>query len=116
MEENKKFQSLLNIYAMQEPSAGFEDKVMQLVTASQKMPATPLISGLLKHALVAIFITVGVALLIMAFFIDPEKFLLHISIPVPANVYMQLFSFFLAFWCVMLVNLWWNKKNIPAGI
>jgi len=112
MQEDKKLQSLLTTYAVQEPSAGFEDKVMQLVAASKKIHATSLISGLLKRVLLVIFITVAAVLLIISLFIKYEALPVHISIPVPTNVYVQLFSFFLAFWTVMFINIWWNKKNI----
>ena len=59
MEEDKKIQSLLIMYAIQEPSVGFEDKVMQLITASEKIPVIPLISDLLKRLLLIIFSIVG---------------------------------------------------------
>ena len=35
MQEDKKLQSLLNTYSIQEPSAEFDDKVMQLIAASE---------------------------------------------------------------------------------
>ena len=111
MEEDKKIRSLLTSYAIQEPSAGFEDKVMQLITAPEKIPATPLISDLLKRLLLIIFSIVVVALLVISFFLDSKIVALQISIPATSNVYGPLFAFFVVFWIVMLVNIWWNKRN-----
>ena len=111
MEEDKKIRSLLTSYAIQEPSAGFEDKVMQLITASEKIPTTPLINDLVRRLLLIIFSIVVVALLVTSFFLDPKILVLHISIPAMSNVYRQLFAFFVVFWIVMLVNIWWNKRN-----
>ena len=114
MQEDKKLQSLLSTYSMQEPSAGFDDTVMQLVTASEKVTVTPLLSSLVKRVLLVIFITVVAALFIVALFIQPKVFIPRISIPLSYNIYTELFSFFAAFWIVMFINLWWNKKNTPV--
>jgi hypothetical protein len=111
MEEDKKIQSLLTKYAVQEPSAGFEDKVMQLITASEKTPVTPFISSLLNRLLLTLFLIVTVALLVTSFFLDPKILMLHISIITAPDVYRQLFTFFAVFWIVMLVNTWWNKRK-----
>lgn len=110
MEEEKKIQSLLTSYAIQEPSAGFEDKVMQLIIASEKISATPLISSRLKRLLLIIFSIVVVVLVITSFFLDPKILTLHIS-TLSTNAYRQLITFFIVFWMVMIINIWWNKRE-----
>lgn len=112
MQEDKKLQSLLTKYAIQEPSTTFDDKVMQLVEASKTTRPVFLISRMLLHTLFGVFITVSILLfLTAAFFIQPQLLPVHFYMPLSLNVYMQLFSFLAAFWIVMLINLWWNKQN-----
>ena len=111
MQEDKKLQSLLTKYAMQEPSAGFDDKVMKLVEASKTTTPYFLISRSVLRILLCVFIIVSIVLFLTTSFIQPQSLTVHFYIPLPPNVYMQLFSFLAAFWIVMLINLWWNKQH-----
>ena len=113
MQKDKKLQSLLSTYSMQEPSAEFDDKVMQRVATLRRTQNTSLLSSLIKRLLLVIFITVAVTLFITTLFIQPKIFIPQISIPLSYNIYTELFSFFAAFWIVMFINLWWNKRNTP---
>lgn len=111
MQEDKKLQSLLNKYAMQEPSEGFDEQVMQLIEASTVKHPASILNPILLRVLMGVFITALLLLLLATFFIQPASLPVHFNISLPQNVYMQVFSFFAAFWVVMLVNLWWNKRN-----
>ncbi|MEP6846333.1 MAG: hypothetical protein ABI861_10035 [Panacibacter sp.] len=111
MEEHKKLHSLLTKYALQEPSSGFDDSVMQLIIASKIKHTASSVNPLLKRVLVVVFIIVAAAMMITAFFIQPNALVTYISISLPSGTYVQLFSFFLSFWVVMLLNFWWNKRN-----
>ncbi|QEC66610.1 hypothetical protein FRZ67_04590 [Panacibacter ginsenosidivorans] len=112
MQEDKKLGSLLTTYAMQEPSTGFEEMVMQRIAAAKKiqLPITPLISRLLQRTLITTFIAAAVALIIIAFFIEPNTLILKLDIPVQTSIFEQLFSFFIVFWIVMFVNFFWGKR------
>jgi hypothetical protein len=111
MQEDKKLHSLLTRYAMKEPSARFDESVMQMITKSKITHATSFTGHSLQRLLIITFMITTAALLITAFFFQPQKLLAYISFSVPVNVYKQLFSFLAVFWIVMLINFWWNKKN-----
>ena len=112
MQEDKKLHSLLTQYAMKEPSAEFDENVMQIVAKSKTSQATSFTERSLQRLLLIIFVITAAALLITAFFFQPQKLLAYISFSVPADVYKQLFSFLAVFWIVMLINFWWNKKEV----
>lgn len=111
MQEDKKFHSLLSMYAMQEPSAGFDEKVMQLVEASAAKRPVILVNSLLLRVLLGVFAITSFILLVVAFFIKPQIFTAYVPVSFTSGVYTQLFSFLVAFWIVMLANLWWNKRR-----
>lgn len=112
MQEDKKLQSLLAAYAVQETSAGFEGMVMQRVMACPKVHAAPLMSNLLKTILLTAGGLVAVALLVTSAFINPNIYTGYSFMHISQNVYTQLFSFFAVFWIVMLVNLLVNRKKV----
>jgi hypothetical protein len=105
MEEDKKLRSLLSEYAMHEPSPSFNNSVMQRIEASKNASSVSSINPLIAIS----FAVVAVILLIVSFFIHPALFR-QFSVSISQGTYMQLFSFFAAFWFVMFVNTWWNKK------
>jgi hypothetical protein len=111
MQEDKRLHSLLTQYAMKEPSAEFDESVMQIVAKSKITHASSLTGGSLQRLLLIIFMITTAALLITTFFFQPQKLLAYITFSIPENIYKQLFSFIAAFWIVMLINLWWNKKE-----
>jgi high-affinity K+ transport system ATPase subunit B len=84
MQEDKKLQSLLTKYAMQEPSAGFDDKVMQLVEASKTTTPYFLISRSVLRILLSVFIIVSIVLFLTASFIQPQSLAVHFSISLSA--------------------------------
>jgi hypothetical protein len=114
MEKDEELQLLLSKYAMHEPSAAFSDNVMKLITASQVKTSAPLISSSLRNILFILFAVVVIALLIVSFSIQPAMFDKQITIAISSTVYTQLFSFFIVFWVVMLVNVWWNKRTVAT--
>lgn len=103
--------SLLSTYGVQEPSAGFDDKVMQLLDTPVAAHAVVFLKPLVLRILLGIFIAACVALSVIAFFVNPQIFNNYITVSLPSSVYTQLFSFLAAFWIVMLANLWWNKRK-----
>jgi hypothetical protein len=111
MEKDKNLQSILTKYALQQTSEGFEEKIMQRITELKTRPATSLIDRMLLRTLLIIFFVVMLVLLIAAFFVQPKSLFIPVSISVSPGIYTQLFSFLAAFWIVMLINLWWNKRN-----
>lgn len=113
MEEDKKLQSLLKSFGMQEPSAGFDDKLMQKIAAINlhKTTSKSLINQLLLRVLVIAFIIVAITLLALTFSIQPAIFSKYFSVSIPEKIYVQLFSFFAAFWIVMSLNFWWNSRK-----
>lgn len=115
MQEDKKLQSLLSKYAVQQASQDFSEKVMQRIEAVKESKPILLISSAWLRMLLYIFITVVIALLILAFFIQPHMLAVRFSVPVSIDMYRQLFSFFAAFWFVMFINLFLNKRNKAAA-
>ena len=111
MEKDKNLHSMLTKYAFQQTSKGFEDKVMHRITELKTRPATSVMDRVLLRTLWIIFFIVMLTLLVAAFFVQPKSLFIPVSISVSPGVYTQLFSFLAAFWVVMLINLWWNKRN-----
>jgi hypothetical protein len=111
MQKDKKLQSLLTKYAIQEPSAAFDDKVMQLIKPVKTTQPVFLIGRIWLRILLCVFIIASIVLFLIALFMHPQSLPVHFYIPIPLKLYTQLFSFLVAFWIVMLTNLWWNKHN-----
>jgi hypothetical protein len=109
MQDDKKLSDLLNTYAVQQPAKGFDSTVMHRITATK--PAAPLMNTSLTKFLFGLFIIIVVVALLTAFYIQPQLLPVRFTMPVSADVYRHLFSFFIAFWMVMGVNLWWQKRK-----
>lgn len=111
MEEDKKLQSLLKNFGMQETSAGFDEKLMQKIAAIKRENITskPLINKTLQRILIVVFVAVIISLLIISLSINPR--FVNANIFPSDKIYMQLFYFFISFWIVMLLNVWWNRKS-----
>src|SRR3954470_14902227 len=114
MEEDKNMQSLLKHYGIQETSADFDNKLMQKIASLNlyKTTSKPLMNRLLLHVLVIAFIVIAVTLLAFTFSIQPGIYSKYLSVSIPEKIYGQIFSFLAAFWIVMFLNMWWNKKRI----
>lgn len=116
MKGDKNLQSMLKSYGMQETSADFDDKLMQKIAAINlhKSTAKPILNQTLLRILVIVFIVIAATLLAFTFSIQPDIFSKYFSVAIPQKMYVQIFSFFAAFWIVMCFNLWWNNKKIVS--
>lgn len=114
MKEDKKLQSILTSYGMQETSQDFNDKLMQKITAIKLYNAAskPLLSKPVQRLFILVFLATALLLLITAFWVKPGIFVINFSIPVSQKTYTQLFSFFAVFWIVMCLNMWLEKKQL----
>jgi len=114
MQEDKNLKSLLSKYAMQEPSEEFDNNIMQLIEKSKLTQPSFLINRLLLRVLAALFAIISIALVATSIFAKPKTYPINFSISFSPDLYKQLFSFIVAFWIVMFINLWCNKRNKMA--
>lgn len=114
MQDDKKLHDLLNTYTIQQPSEGFDSGVMHRITATKS--ATPLMNTPLVKFLCGLFIVIVFLVLGTAFYIQPQLLPVRFTMLVSANGYTHLFSFFIAFWVVMGVNLWWERKSFQRSV
>ena len=114
MEQDKKLHSLLVNYGMQEPSANFDDKLMQRIANIKlhRSPAPQLINPVIKRILVVAFAVAGLSLFVIAFLVQPGFFNKYLSISLSEKIYTQTVSFFAAFWIVMSLNIWWQNLRL----
>ncbi len=113
MQEDKKLKELLIKYAVEETSEDFTGNVMQRIElmAAAKTHTTSLVKyNLLKILLIA-FLSICVVLLILSIFIKGVQLPFYFSLKLPAVYFSQIVFFLIAFWLVMLINLFWNKTH-----
>ena len=116
MKEDKKLQSILTNYGMQETSEGFDNKLMQKIAAIKLHGATskPLLGKTMQRVFVVAFIIAALLLIVIAFLVNPDIFAISFLIEISQKTYTQVFSFFAAFWIVMCLNVWWNKTQLNS--
>ena len=112
MQKDKKLNELLMQHAMEETNSDFTAGVMNKIAALQisKQYTTSLFQNRLSKILIGVFALACIALLVVSFVAHPFKPGININILSPSYT-TQLIYFFIAFWSVMLINLWWKKRN-----
>ena len=116
MQKDKKLDELLTQHAMEETGTDFTAGVMNKIAALQtsKHHITSLFQSSLSKILAGVFALICIALMFISFVAHPFEPGININI-LPASYTIQLIYFFAVFWSVMLVNLWWKKRNgVPA--
>ena len=110
MQKDKKLDELLKQHAIEETSADFTAGVMNKITALQtsKHYITSSFKTGVAKILIGVFIFVCTTLLV-ASVVHP--FASVIKIMQPPSYTTQLIYFFIAFWVVMLANLWWKHRT-----
>jgi len=111
MEEDKNLKKLLKEYAFEETSSSFDAVVMQKITTALAKNEKPLMNGFVLLLLKIIFLIGVISLFVCWIFLPESEFQFNFSLKFDNNVYRQLFSFFIIFWIVMLVNTWWNSRQ-----
>ena len=110
MQEDKKLKELLIKYAVEETPEDFTGNVMQrikLITAKKYTTAS--IKYSLLKILIIVFLLVSAVLFMVSIFIKNMQLPFYLSIKFPAEYFSQIIFFLIAFWFVMLINLFWNK-------
>lgn len=113
MQEDKKLKELLMKYALEETPEDFTSAVMQrieLITAAKTHTASFATNKLLKILLIA-FLLVCAVLFILSIFIKSVQLPIYFSLKLPSEYFFQVVFFLIAFWTVMLINLFWNKMH-----
>jgi len=111
MQKDKNLEILLKEYAFEKPSSAFNNAVMQHIhAAAPTQPAKPLLNVFFLKALVVLFITVVIAVILCLIYLPLQPLPFNLSFILSSNIYNQLFSFIAVFWVVMFINTGWNKK------
>jgi hypothetical protein len=111
MQKDKKLDEVLKQHAIEETSADFTANVMNKVAALQTSKhyiLSPFKSGAAKF-FIGVFVFVCITLL-AASVVHPFASFIKINIQTPSYT-TQLIYFFIAFWVVMLANLWWRQRT-----
>ena len=111
MQKDKKLDELLKQHALEETSADFTAGAMNKIAALQTSKyntTSPFQSGLLK-ILIGVFVFVCIMLLVASIVMHPFAPAIKINMQPPFYT-TQLIYFFIAFWVVMLANLWWKQR------
>jgi hypothetical protein len=113
MKEDKNLQSLFKHYGIQETSGDFDNKLMQKIALLDlyKTSSKSLINPVLVRVFVIASFVVAVTVLAFTFSVEPGIISKYFFTSLPGKIYVQLFSFLAAFWIVMFLNMWWNKKR-----
>jgi hypothetical protein len=111
MQEDKNLKELLMKWAVENPPTDFTTHVMQRITADTMANAhtAPLLKQRLIQVLLSVFILVCMALLALCL-TTPTALPFQFTIKLPVKYFSQAFSFLIAFWTVMLLNLLLKKS------
>jgi hypothetical protein len=106
MQEDKNLKELLMKWGVEHPSADFTSQVMQRITAASIANAhtASLLRQRLLQVLLGVFILVCIVLLVLCFTAS-AAFPFQLIVSLPAKYLSQGFSFIIAFWVVMFLNL-----------
>ena len=118
MQEDKDLKILLKEYAFEETSSSFNNNVMQHINAAASArQSKPLLNIFILKALIVIFMVVVIAVILCLIYLPLKSLPFNLSFTVSNNIYSQLFSFIIAFWIVMFINIGWNKRqSISKGM
>ena len=109
MQEDKKLKELLIKHAAEETLPDFTSVVMRRVESIATMPATTLVKQKSLRILVAAFLLVFVALLVLSISMQPVKLPFYFSVKLPVEYFSEIISFLIAFWVVMIISRVWNN-------
>jgi hypothetical protein len=111
MQEDKKLKELLIKYAVEETPKDFTGNVMRRIQlmAAAKTHTTSLVKYKLLKILLIAFLLVCAVLFILSIFIKDIQLPFYFSIKLPTTYFSQVVFFLIAFWLVILINLFWNK-------
>jgi len=117
MQEDKDLKELLMKWGVENPSADFTSHVMQRITSAYvtNSHTVPLLKQRIMQVLLGVFILVCIALLALCF-TTPLALPFQFSVELPARYISQGFSFLIAFWLVMLLNLVLRKTFINHSL
>src|SRR4051794_18682382 len=106
MQEDKDLKALLMKWGIENPSADFTSHVMKRITSASvaNSHTSPLLKQRLLRILFVVFILVCMALLALCL-TTPSFLPFQFTIELPVKYFTQGFSFLIAFWVVMLLNL-----------
>ena len=106
MQEDKNLKELLMKWGVESPSADFTSQVMQRITSASVADSytSPLLKQRLLQILFGVFILVCIALLVLCF-TTSTAFPFQLTMSFPAKYLSQGFTFIIAFWVVMFLNL-----------
>ena len=111
MQEDKNLKNLLNEYAIQDTSSTFSSNVMEKITAASFIhQSKPLLNNNILNLLKIVFLIVLIALIIYVVITPFKNITVPFNTDIDENIYKQLFSFIIAFWTTIIINLWVNKR------
>jgi hypothetical protein len=117
MQEDKRLKDLLVKYAVEETSENFTSTVMQRIELMSAKTYIPLLKQNPLKILIVAFLLVCTGLLVISIFMyDSFQLPFYFSIMFPAKYFSQIIFFLIAFWVVMFINHFWNKKQPALSI
>lgn len=119
MQKDKQLEDMLRKWGVEETSADFTSNVMNKIEASYAINQykQPFMHNKIKHIFIAAFLLIAIVVFILSVFINPADipFRLSINLPVVNREYfINIISFLIAFWIVLVGNYLMNNKFKPG--